>query len=322
MRQEKVSGKDYKILKGKRVLITGINGFIGSNLAMELKKLKADVYGVSSKIIAKNVLKSDILDISRLDNFVGKNKIQICFHLAGHSLVEEGQSDPYNTFSVNIQGTLNMLELARKNKFEKIIIASSSHVYGKNKVPYYEGFIPRPSRPYETSKACTDLIAQSYADTFNLPVYISRFVNVYGPGDLNFNRIFPKVIRHIYKEEKMLFWGGNVVRDYLYISDAVDAYLKLCTNKNKFRGMNRVFNFGGGNLISVKDLLVKISSHAKKPLKIKKSSIKRQKEIKSQYVSFAKAKKILGWNPSVTLDEGILRSLDWYRMYFSENRNT
>ncbi|MDO8269298.1 MAG: NAD-dependent epimerase/dehydratase family protein, partial [Candidatus Levybacteria bacterium] len=181
-------------LKGKRVLITGISGFVGSALGEKLEKMGVFVYGVSRVKRAGNIFTGDIMDFEPLNNYVKKSKIKMIVHLAGESLVESGQIAPYTTFKVNTEGTLNILEIARKNNLEKVIIASTSHVYGKNKVPYYEGYMPRPSRPYETSKACTDLVAQSYAETFNLPVLIPRFVNIYGPGDSNFTRLIPKTI--------------------------------------------------------------------------------------------------------------------------------
>ena len=197
-----------KFFKNKRILITGITGFVGKNLAKVLEDLGGDVYGISRTINNKKILKTDIVDYNKVDTFIGEKKISICFHLAGESLVEMGQKDPYNVFKVNTQGTLNIIESGRKHKLEKIIIASTAHVYGKNRVPYFEGYIPRPSRPYETSKACTDLIAQSYADTFKLPILIPRFVNIYGPGDLNFNRLIPKTIKSILLHQSPHRWGG------------------------------------------------------------------------------------------------------------------
>ena len=153
--------------KNKRILITGINGFIGKALEKRLSFLGVIVFGISkSSGDGNKILKADVLNYKEIDKFIKDKKIQICYHLAGESLVEEGQSRPFETFKVNIEGTLNILEIARKNNLEKIIIASTAHVYGDNPVPYLEEYTPRPSRPYETSKACTDLLAQSYADSF------------------------------------------------------------------------------------------------------------------------------------------------------------
>lgn len=300
-------------LRNKRILITGINGFVGSALANSLKSLGAMVFGISRSVNnnAKN-LNADILDYLSIDKFMRNSGIQICFHLASKALVEEGQHDPYQTFKVNIDGTLNILESARNNELEKVIIASTSHVYGENKVPYLESYTPKPTRPYETSKACMDIIAQSYATSFNLPVLIPRFVNIYGPGDLNFQRLIPKTIKSVLENFEPQMWGGEAIRDYLFIDDAINAYILLATvNINKI-GKNRVFNFGGSNVINVADLIKKIIALSGKKLKIKKKDYKREGEIASQYVSSEKANRLLGWKPKVNLDEGLMKTVAWY----------
>ncbi|RJQ37759.1 NAD-dependent epimerase/dehydratase family protein [Candidatus Microgenomates bacterium] len=307
-----------KYFQNKKILITGINGFVGSRLSKKLTDLGAIVFGISKVESSKRTLKSDILDFVSINKFVEDSKTQICFHLAGVSLVESGQEDPYNAFKVNLNGTLNILEIGRKNNFEKIIIASTSHVYGKNRVPYFEGYTPRPSRPYETSKACTDLIAQSYQNIFNLPVLIPRFVNIYGPGDLNFNRLIPKTIKSLLSDKEPIMWGGRAVRDYLYIEDAIEAYLSLASVDLKKIGNNRVFNFGGGNKISVKELIDKLINLSGKNLKIKKAKEERLEEIELQYVSFNKAINLLSWKPTISLDEGLKRSISWYQNYLKE----
>ena len=303
-------------LKGKKILITGITGFVGSHLSRRLARLGAKVYGIAKNGNGKRVLEGDILDKAVLDEYIKRSKIDICFHLAGESVVEAGQKDPYNTFRVNIQGTLNVLEDARKHALERIIIASTSHVYGNNRLPYYEGYTPRPTRPYETSKTCTDLIAQSYAESFGLPVLIPRFVNIYGPGDLHFERLIPKTIKAVLSGTSPVMWGGAAVRDYLYIDDAVDAYIELAYLDMNKVGSNQIFNFGSGNKISVKDLIQKIIKISGKKLTIKKIREERSEEILTQYVSFNKAQKILGWKARTTLEDGLKNTLAWYSNYF------
>ncbi len=214
-------------IKGKKILITGITGFVGSNLAKRLSTLGASVYGISRSVENKRIKKLNILHYKSIQGLIEQLNVNICIHLAADSLVEKGQKKPYEVFTTNIQGTLNILESSRINKVEKIIIASTSHVYGKNKVPYFERYAARPSRPYETSKTCTDLIAQSYAETYKLPVLIPRFVNIYGPGDLNFGRLIPRTIKSVLLEKSPKMWGGDALRDYLYIDDAIDAYIAL-----------------------------------------------------------------------------------------------
>lgn len=307
---------ENKYFKNKKILITGIDGFIGSHLSKRLIDLDAEVFGISKSKSSGNILTTDILDYSTINQFVNERKIEICFHLAGVTLVESGQKDPYSAFKTNINGTLNILEVGRKNNLEKIIIASTSHVYGKNRNPYFEGYTPRPSRPYETSKACSDLIAQSYLNMFNLPVLIPRFVNIYGPGDLNCQRLIPKTMKYVIENKSPLIWGGSAVRDYLYIDDAIDAYISLAGIDLKKVGNNRIFNFGGGNKISVKELIEKIIYLSGKNLTIKKNEEERPEEIEMQYVSFNKAIRLLGWKPRISLNDGLKKTLDWYAEYF------
>ncbi len=303
-------------LRNKRILITGITGFVGKALSSRLNSLDAMVYGISRSVSndARN-LNADILDYSKINKFIKDSDIEICFHLASSSLVEEGQRHPYQTFKVNTEGTLNILESARNNNLEKIIIASTSHVYGRNKAPYFESYTPRPTRPYETSKACTDIIAQSYAESFDLPVLIPRFVNIYGPGDLNFQRLIPKTIKSVLENSNPKMWGGEAIRDYLFIDDAIEAYLLLAQIDVSDVGKNRIFNFGSSNVTSVEDLIKKIIMISGKDLKIKKVSDEREGEIDLQYVSFAKATKLLEWKPKITLEEGLQQTLNWYKKY-------
>lgn len=300
--------------KNKRILITGINGFVGKALEKRLNSLGAVVFGISRSTVDNDkILKSNILDYEKVDKFIKDKNIQICYHLAGEALVEEGQKHPYKTFRVNTEGTLNILESARNNNLEKIIIASTSHVYGDNLSPYLEEYTPRPSRPYETSKACADIIAQSYADSFNLPVLIPRFVNIYGPGDLNFSRLIPKTIKNVLAGKNPEMWGGDAIRDYLYIEDVLDAYVSLGKLNKELMERNRIFNFGSGNMISVKDLIQKLVDLSGKDIKIQRIEDSREHEIKSQYVSWAKAKRILGWTPKVKLEEGLEKTIEYFR---------
>ncbi|MGI8420231.1 MAG: NAD-dependent epimerase/dehydratase family protein [Candidatus Levyibacteriota bacterium] len=300
-------------LKNKRVLITGISGFVGMHLARAVEKKGAKVFGISRSKENLTIFRSNVIDFSKINEIIKKNKIEICFHLAAESLVESGQSDPYQTFKINIIGTLNLLESARINKLEKIIIASTSHVYGNNPVPYKEDYPPKPSRPYETSKTCVDLIAQSYADTFNLPVLIPRFSNTYGPGDTNFNRLIPKTIQSVLHNEAPKMWGGDALRDYIYIDDVVDAYIKLAEIPSATIEKNRIFNFGTGTTISVKDVIAKIIDVANANLKIETNNEVRSLEISEQFVSSEKANRIIKWKPQVTFDAGIVNAIAWYK---------
>ncbi|HMS22632.1 MAG TPA: NAD-dependent epimerase/dehydratase family protein [Candidatus Levybacteria bacterium] len=297
----------------KKVLITGSGGFVGTHLKEKLRKLGADVYGVSRSSSDKHDYKENITNLSAVEGIIKKNRIQICYHLAAEALVESGQSDPYNTFKNNITGALNVLECSRKYNLEKIIIASTSHVYGDHKPPYLERFSPRPSRPYETSKTCIDLIAQSYANTFSLPVIIPRFVNTYGPGDTNFNRLIPKTIKSILENKPPLMWGGKARRDYLYIDDVISAYTLLGETKMEKFGKNRIYNFGSNNIYSVQEIIEILIKMSGKDLEIVRKKDERDFEIKIQFSSFKKANRILGWSPKFSIDRGLLLTIPWYK---------
>lgn len=317
MGMQSLKGKYMNYWVDRRVLITGDTGFIGSHLKKRLTAHGAKVYGISRSGDGKNSFKANIADFKSIDKIITDRKIEICYHLAAEALVESGQSDPYNTFKNNIDGALNILESARIHNLKKVIIASTSHVYGDHKPPYLERFSPRPSRPYETSKTCIDLIAQSYANTYLLPVLIPRFVNTYGPGDLNFNRLIPKTIKSILNDESPKMWGGGARRDYLYIDDVVNAYLSLGQIKMAKIGKNRIYNFGSSNIFSVEEIIEKIITLSGKKFKITKIKDERDFEIKTQYSSWKKAKKVFKWDPEYSIDEGLKKTIQWYKSYFN-----
>lgn len=307
--------------QSRSVLVTGANGFVGSHLVNELVLKKAKVITLSKNRALK--AKSVIEEIGSVENFekintlIKKYKIDTLFHLAAQPIVEVGQTNPMKTFDVNIKGTWHVLEAARENNVGKIIIASTVHVYGDNpKVPYKEEYFPQPSRPYETSKACADLLAQSFADTYNLPVEIPRFVNIYGPGDFNFERLIPKVIKTIMLGKKPQVWDIGSVRDFLYIDDAINAYLMLAQKQFANGKRVRVFNFGTGKPIKIYDLILKIIELANKAsvkIEMENPPEDRLNEIKKQYASIVKAKRELNWSPKVNLDEGLAKTIKWYQ---------
>src|SRR3990167_5686488 len=307
--------------QGKTVLVTGASGFVGTHLVKRLLEKKSRIITLSKKGSellkdTQNEVGCSIEDFEKINSLIQKNKVDIIFHLAAQPIVEIGQSNPIRTFEVNIRGTWNILEAARENNVKKIIIASTVHVYGDNpKTPFKEEYFPQPSRPYETSKACADLLAQSFADTYNLPVEIPRFVNIYGPGDLNFSRIIAKVIKSILQGEQPEVWDIGSVRDFLYIDDAINAYLMLAEKQLNNDKRVRVFNFGTGKQIKIYDLVLKIIELADKDMKIKTETPpeERSNEITKQYVSITRAKRELGWRPKIDLNKGLLNTIRWYK---------
>ncbi len=307
--------------RNKSVLVTGATGFIGIHLVDKLLAEKARVVTLGPSKRKDNSRLKQVLgsveDFETIKSIIKDNKIDIIFHLAAQPIVEIGQANPIKTFEVNIKGTWNILEAARENSVQKVIVASTAHVYGDNpKLPYKEEYFPQPSRPYETSKACADLLAQVYADTYNLPVEIPRFVNIYGPGDYNFNRLIPKVIKGILEGKNPKIWDVGSVRDFLYIDDAIRAYLMLAEKDLPKTKRGRVINFGTGKPINIVDLVEKIiliSKDGSINIKTEITPQDRSGEIRKQYVSINKAKKELGWLPEVSLDVGLVKTFEWYK---------
>ncbi len=200
-----------------------------------------------------------------------------------------------------------------------MVIASTTHVYGENpNLPFKEEFFPQPSRPYETSKACADLIAQCFADTYSVPIEIPRFVNLYGPGDMNFSRIVPKVIRSVLSGESPELWDLHAVRDFLFIDDAIRGYISLVEKGQPNEKRVTVMNFGSSKLVNVIDLaktIIDLGGNQNINLKLIKAPEERAQEIARQYVSIEKAKRELNWEPTYSLEKGLKVSLEWYKKY-------
>ena len=336
--QKKISKKysSQSYWKNKTVLITGINGFIGSNLGKLLVSLDANVIGITNdksknsvlehyKI--KNLMEIHYLDISnygKLDKILMKYKIDVCIHLAAQVDVNIAAANPFMTFESNIKGTYNLLEVLRKQKFIKsIIVASSDKAYGhykQSKLPYQEDYDLRAKYPYDVSKATGDMISKSYAsDMFKMPIIITRFTNIYGPGQLNFTALIPDCILSCFNYRKFIPRSNGLnMRDFLYVDDVCDLYLCLAYNlsKNKLlRG--EVFNAGTGTGYKVKDIVKKICSltdNLDNYLKIapKFKNKKSFGEIKNQFMTHNKIKKYFKWTPSHTLEDGLRKTIEWY----------
>ncbi len=306
----------------KKILVTGGTGFIGGHLVEELLKLGVKVTIIDIKVNPKstfvlNKLKNkvdlkiiDIRDKKKLGNFFKKYTPEYIFHLAAEPIVEKAYENPVDAFETNINGTINLLEELRKNKKIKgMIVASSDKAYGKTIKKYTEEFPLKGDHPYDVSKSCMDLICQTYIKTYNLPIVITRFGNVYGEGDLYFNRIIPGICKAI-AEDKILEIrsDGSYVRDYLYVKDVVDGYIFLLKNFEKTRG--EAFNFSSKDTLSVLELIKKTEKVLK--TKIKYKIINNAKnEIPYQHLNDNKIKK-LGWKNNFTFSNTIKFVNNWY----------
>lgn len=312
----------------KKVLVTGAAGFIGSNLVKELLRKGAVVcalvqpgsingnnfFTASEK---KKILffEGDIRDFDSVNKIFIDKKIDTCFHLAAQPIVMTAYESPLPTFDINIRGTINILESARRSRqLKRLVVASTTHVYGNNQnLPFIESFPAQPTRPYETSKACADMLAATYHYTYGLPVAMTRMTNTYGPGDLNFTRLVPKMMQAVTHGKNPEIIGGTAVRDYLYVKDAMSAYLLLAENLSRKEIRGQAFNFGSGQIFSVKEVAQKIVALSSKKCTLRvHPEISLQKEIDTQYVSTEKAKALLGWLPKYSLDRGLRETYSWY----------
>ncbi len=316
--------------KDKNVFITGGAGFLGSWLTESLMKQKANVVvlvrdlvpnsylnlsGIINKVI---VVQGGLEDYFLIERVLNEYEIDTCFHLGAQAIVQTANRLPLSTFESNIKGTWNVLDAARNSELlERIVIASSDKSYGtKEKLPYTEDDCLHGLHPYDVSKTCADLLAQTYFNTYGLPIGIARCGNFYGGGDLNFNRIVPGTIRSIlFDKDPIIRSDGSFLRDYFYIKDAVDAYLTLGENLDRKRIKGQAFNFGTGTCITVLDLVKKIISitgkkHLK-PVILNQAS----NEIKEQYLSCEKANRLLNWKHKYSLSEGLKETINLYREF-------
>jgi CDP-glucose 4,6-dehydratase len=275
---------------------------------------------VADRLIEKvRVVRGEVQDQKLMERCLGEYEIDTVIHLAAQTIVTIANNNPISTFESNIAGTWSLLEASRRSATVKqIVLASSDKAYGDSPTLPYNEMTPLQGRhPYDVSKSCADLIAQSYAQTYRSPVVITRCGNFYGGGDLNWNRIVPGTIRSVLRDQRPVIRSdGNYVRDYFYVEDGAATYMQLAEAMAGNTSLcGQAFNFSNESQVSVLDLVKKIlaimRSHLEPDLRNQASN-----EIRHQYLSAAKAKELLGWQPTYTLDEGLARTVNWYRGYF------
>lgn len=318
--------------KNKFILVTGCYGFVAQHLIFNLLKKGENVVGIFNRkyqieIYNTNnfqtkkkyiIIKGDITNKKFVSDLIKKYDFTICFHLAAVSQVLDSNTNPLKTFNSNIFGTINLLENFRKiNNKVSFIFSSSDKVYGdSNKLPYNENTPINAVNPYDVSKASADLICRSYAHTFKLNISITRFVNIYGPGDVNWDRIIPGTIKKLLSHDKpILRSNGKFLRDYIYIDDVVRGYLLLSNQlqkkPEKLRGKS--INFGSNNPIralEIVKILLNIFKLDKNYYEIQNIA---KNEIKDQYSNFILAKKLLCWHPKIKIKDGLTKSIKWYK---------
>jgi len=306
-------------LKRKKILVTGGAGFIGSHLTNELLKQGNKVVVIDNLSSGKKeninqkakFYRADVRDKNIYEIFEKENP-EIVFHLAAKPIVEEVYKNPFEAIEVNVMGTVNILEACRKQgNLEKIVVVSSDKAYGKSKeLPYKEHFPLKGDHPYDVSKSSADLIAQSYFSTYGLPVIITRFSNVFGPGDTNFSRIVPGIIDSVIQNKELLIRSnGKMIREYTYVKDIVDGCIKLAGHKKNF---GEAFNFGSKNIFSVLDVIKKAEESLETKINYRILNIAKN-EIPEQYLDWTKAKEILNWQSKTTFENGIKETFDWFK---------
>jgi CDP-glucose 4,6-dehydratase len=318
---------------GKKVFVTGATGVIGLNLVNQLVESQAEVVALVRDTVPKtrllgnwldgesgvSLVRGDLLDYDLVLRSLAEYEIEYIFHLGAQTIVNVGNRSPLTTFRSNIEGTWNLLEAARvlesySSSLKAFCVASSDKAYGSSPVlPYVEDMPLRGEHPYDVSKSCTDLLAQSYAKTYDLPITIARMGNIYGYGDLNFNRIIPGTIRNILENKPVeLRSDGTPIREYFFVLDAVSAYLTMAEVSQKKKIYGEAFNFSSGEKFSVLEIVQKIIDEmgVGGKLRIQNTS---HHEIQDQYLSIEKAKKVLKWKPHYRTDEGLAMTIAWYK---------
>jgi CDP-glucose 4,6-dehydratase len=314
--------------KDRNVFVTGAAGFVGANLARTLVELGAnvvclrrdepgadafDLFGIRNKI---TVVSGALEDYQLMLRILGEYGIESVFHLAAQAIVGAANKSAMSTFESNVRGTYTLLEACRVNgSVGRIVVASSDKAYGTQaQLPYTEDQCLNGLFPYDASKACTDIIARSYARSFDLPVSVTRCANIYGPGDLNLSRVIPGTIVSVLKDEDPVVRSdGTPVRDFIYVEDAVRAYLMSAEKIEKIRG--EAFNFGSNAPVQILDLVEKIIEVSGKSDYLKPNVLlttKIEGEIDAQYLLSDRAMERLGWEARTGFDEGLARSIEWY----------
>ncbi len=274
----------------------------------------------SGTIKLVTVVTGDVNDYALLERTLAEYEIDTIFHLAAQTIVQIANRAPLSTFETNIKGTWVLMEAARRNPtVRNVIVASSDKAYGTQaKLPYTEESPLQGNHPYDVSKSCADLIAQAYANTYGMPIVITRFANLYGGGDLNWNRIVPGTIRSaIQGDQPIIRSDGTFRRDYLFIRDAVGAYITVAERLNEEAVCGQVFNFGLDQPIEAMMMVRMISDLAGQPQLEPIVLGQAQNEIPDQYLASDKAQQILGWKPKYNVEEGLLKTIDWYRDFLS-----
>jgi CDP-glucose 4,6-dehydratase len=313
----------------RNVFVTGATGLLGSWLVEELLNRNAHVvclvrdwvpssrfYKISG-LQKATIVRGELEDFLLLQRALNEYEIDTVFHIAAQAIVGTSSRSALSTFEANIRGTYHLLEACKSNSklVHRIILASSDKAYGSHEhLPYKEEYPLLGRYPYDVSKACADLLAQSYFHTYRLPVGITRCGNLFGGGDLNFNRLIPGTIRSALRDEPpVIRSNGKYVRDYFYVRDAVDAYLMLAERLLDPGVTGEAFNFGPGRPMSVLEIVQLLLGVMRRtdlqPVVLDQTEL----EIYAQYLDCSKSQSILNWQPKYTVEQGLQETVAWYK---------
>ena len=323
---------------GLKVLVTGCSGFLGPWLCQRLLDDGASVVGADIMFDERSrihdlsgkveQIRLDVQDFEAVNRLLSEKKIEFVFHLAAQAIVGVALEQPLETISVNVMGTSNILECARRlaaggRPLKGILVASSDKAYGdQENLPYLEDAPMMGRFPYDVSKSCADLISRSYFHSFGLPICITRCGNLFGAGDLNFSRIVPGTIRSCLQGERPVIRSdGSLIRDYIYVQDAAVAmFLIGNTMLEDDTIFGEAFNISNDKPLSVIEIVDEIRAAMHRVDLVPVIENTARGEIKAQYLSSKRLRQRLGWAPQFTLREGLLQTIPWYEKHCrSEN---
>ena len=309
-------------------LVTGARGFGGSWLAKllveqgskvvsldrETERLSGlELHGIASDVVD---VTGDLRDSELVEKLLAEHDVDAVYHLAAQPIVGKANSSPVPTFEANIEGTWTLLEACRLAEVARVVVASSDKAYGPHEqLPYAEGASLQPIYPYDVSKAATDLIARSYWHTFQLPVAVTRFANLYGGGDQNFSRLVPETVSAVLDGRRPVIRSdGSPERDFLYVEDVARAYTAIAAALANGKGRGEALNAGWGEPNSVREVVELICEVAGSDVEPDfRGEGNPEGEIDRQYLESKRIREVTGWEPQVGLRDGIERTLEWYR---------